>query len=89
MASCNANAAGTTGRAKVTQFCAELRNNEAQACWPKGPTDPDVRVLHVVPDHAEHWDTRGNSITVTLKLTVARLTGNPPDLGENKKVQLR
>jgi general stress protein 26 len=81
-----------TGYAEMLRDAAkarELWNNEAQAWWPKGPTDPDVRVLHVVPDHAEYWDTRGNSITVTLKLTVARLTGNPPDLGENKEVQLR
>jgi len=26
---------------------------------------------------------------VTLKLVAARLSGNPPDLGENKKVLLR
>jgi general stress protein 26 len=57
--------------------------------WPKGSTDPDVRVLRVVPDNAEFWDTRGNSITVTLKLAAARISGRPPALGENKKVQMR
>jgi hypothetical protein len=56
--------------------------NEAQAWWPKGPGDPDVRVLRVVPDSPEYWDTRGNSIMVALKLTAARLSGNPPALGE-------
>jgi general stress protein 26 len=65
-----------------------LWSNEAQAWWPKGPNDPEVRVLRVIPDNAEFWDTRGNSITVTLKLAAARLSGHPPDLGENKKVQL-
>jgi len=30
-----------------------LWNSEAQAWWPKGPTDPDIRVLCVVPDGAE------------------------------------
>jgi hypothetical protein len=65
------------------------RVNEAQAWWPKGPTDSDIRVLQIVPDSAEYWNARGNSITVALKLTVARLAGNPPDLRENKKVQLR
>jgi general stress protein 26 len=67
----------------------ELWSTEAQAWWPKGPTDPDVRVLRVFPDHAEYWDTRGNSIAVALKLVAARLSGTPPSLGENEKVQLR
>jgi general stress protein 26 len=81
-----------TGRA--TMMCdadkaRELWSSEAQAWWPKGPSDPEVRVLRVVPDTAEYWDTRGNSIIVALKLAAARLSGNQPDLGENKKVDLR
>jgi general stress protein 26 len=81
-----------TGRAEISRDVAraeELWSNEAQAWWPKGPSDPDVRVLRVVADRAEFWDTRGNSITVALKLTAARICGNPPDLGENKKVRMR
>jgi Pyridoxamine 5'-phosphate oxidase like len=80
-----------TGRAEILHDVAKIRelwSSEAQAWWPKGPTDPDVRVLRVVPDSAEYWDTRGNSITVALKLAAARLSGNAPDLGENKKVRL-
>jgi general stress protein 26 len=56
----------------------ELWNNEPQAWWPKGPTDPDVRVLRVLPDTAEYWDSHGSSVTVALKLLAARLSGNPP-----------
>jgi general stress protein 26 len=67
----------------------ELWSSEAQAWWSKGPTDPDVRVLCVRPESAEFWDTRGNSITIALKLAAARLSGSPPDLGENRKVQIR
>jgi general stress protein 26 len=81
-----------TGRADMMRDIDEARalwSNEAQAWWPKGPTDPDVRVLRVVPDSAEYWDTRGNSIMVALKLTAARLSGNPPALGENRKVNMR
>jgi general stress protein 26 len=66
----------------------ELWSNEAQAWWPKGPTDPQVRVLRVVPDNAEFWDARGNSITVALKLAAARMTGSQPDLGEDRKVRM-
>jgi general stress protein 26 len=81
-----------TGRAELFRDIAkarELWSIETQAWWPKGPTDPDVRVLRVTPDSAEYWDARGNSVTVALKLVVARLSGHAPDLGENEKVQLR
>jgi general stress protein 26 len=81
-----------TGRAEMLSDSSKARDlwsAEAQAWWPKGPTDPDVRVLHVIAEKAEYWDTRGNSIVVALKLAAARLSGIPPDLGENKKVLLR
>ena len=81
-----------TGRAETIRDPAkaeELWSTEAQAWWPRGPQDPAVRVLRVVPEQAEYWDTRGNAITVALKLMTARMTGRPPDLGENRKVQVR
>jgi general stress protein 26 len=81
-----------TGRAEMIRDPAkadELWSTEAQAWWPRGPQDPAVRVLRVVPDAAEYWDTRGNSITVALKLMAARMAGKQPDLGANKKVQVR
>ena len=80
-----------TGHAEMLRDFAktkELWSTEAQAWWPKGPSDPDVRLLRVIPENAEYWDTRGNSITVAVKLAAARLSGDPPDLGENKKVRL-
>jgi general stress protein 26 len=80
-----------TGPAEMSRDPAkarELWSSEAQAWWPNGPTDPAVRLLRVVPDSAEFWDTRGNSITVALKVAAARLSGKAPDLGEAKKVRL-
>jgi general stress protein 26 len=81
-----------TGRAETFRDpdkAEELWNPEAQAWWPRGPHDPNVRVLRVVPERAEYWDTRGNSIVVALKVMAARMTGRQPDLGENKKVRVR
>lgn len=81
-----------TGDAEIIRDSAkaeELWSSEAQAWWPRGPQDPSVRVLRVVPAQAEYWDTRGNSITVALKLMAARMAGRQPDLGENKKVRVR
>ena len=51
----------------------DLWSTEAQVWWPRGPNDPSVRVLRVVPEQAEYWDTRGNPITVALKLIVSRM----------------
>ena len=67
----------------------ELWSAEAQAWWPRGPRDPAVRVLRVVPEQAEYWDTRGNAVTVALKLMAARMSGRQPDLGTNRKVNVR
>jgi general stress protein 26 len=81
-----------TGRAEMVRDNAkakELWNNEAQAWWPKGPTDPDVRLLRVFPETAEYWDARGNSVTVALKLVAARLSGYPPALSKSQKVRMR
>jgi general stress protein 26 len=81
-----------TGRAETIRDpgkAEELWSSEAQAWWPRGPQDPAVRVLRVVPAQAEYWDTHGNSVVVALKLMAARMTGRQPDLGENKKVQVR
>jgi general stress protein 26 len=81
-----------TGQAEMVRDIAlarELWSAEAQAWWPDGPTDAAVRVLRVVPEQAEYWDTRGNAVTVALKVAAARLSDEPPDLGENRKVDMR
>lgn len=80
---------GTAQTVRDPAKAEELWSTEAQAWWPRGPRDPAVRVLHVVPEQAEYWDTRGNSITVALKLMAARMTGKEPDLGTNRKVNVR
>jgi general stress protein 26 len=80
-----------TGHAEVVRDPAkaeELWSAEAQAWWPNGPGDPAVRVLRVAPEAAEYWDTRGSSATIAFKLVVARMTGQRPQLGEDKKVRL-
>jgi len=83
------NLTGTAEMIRDPATAEELWSAEAQAWWPRGPRDPSVRVLRVVPDHAEYWDTRGNSITVALKLMAARVTGREPDLGMSRKVNVR
>ena len=81
-----------TGTAEMVRDPAkaeELWSTETQAWWPRGPHDPSVRVLRVEPEQAEYWDTRGNAIAVALKLMAARITGKQPELGTNRKVDVR
>jgi general stress protein 26 len=80
-----------TGRAEMLRDPAkaeELWSSEAQVWWPNGPHDPLVRVLRVEPEQAEYWDTRGNSVTVAMKLLAARVTGGEPAGFDSTKVSM-
>jgi general stress protein 26 len=79
---------GTADMIKDPKKAEELWSLEAQVWWPKGPQDPNVRVLRVVPRTAEYWDTRGSAVSVMLKLVVARIAGGEADLGDQKRVDL-
>ena len=54
--------------------------------WWKGPTDPNVRVLRLIPEKAELWDGPSNSAVAAFEFAKARITGEKPNLGENRKV---
>jgi general stress protein 26 len=53
--------------------------------WPAGPRDPNVLVLRVEPVLAELWDGPGSALVAAFEFAKARLTGDKPDLGENRK----
>ncbi|MGL4495461.1 MAG: pyridoxamine 5'-phosphate oxidase family protein [Beijerinckiaceae bacterium] len=64
-----------------------LWNPGAQAFWPNGPRDPDVYAIVVRPSKAEYWD--GNSgLVAAAKMVWSMATGSPPNLGDNKKINL-
>jgi general stress protein 26 len=54
--------------------------------WWRGPEDPNVCVLRVDPRIAELWDGPSNKIVAAFEFVKARLTGDKPNLGENRKV---
>jgi general stress protein 26 len=57
--------------------------------WPGGPTDPDVSLLRVEPFTAELWDGPASSAVAAFEFAKARLTGEKPNLGENRKVTVK
>jgi general stress protein 26 len=73
---------------------AEVRRDHAKAAeiwkqtddtWWKGPDDPNVCVLRVRPLIAELWDGPASAAVAAYEFAKARLTGDRPNLGENRK----
>jgi general stress protein 26 len=54
--------------------------------WWRGPEDPNVCVLKVTPLAAELWDGPSSKAVAVFEFVKARLTGEKPNLGENRKV---
>jgi general stress protein 26 len=74
---------------------AEVRRDHAKAAeiwkatdtmWWHGPDDPNVCVLRVTPVTAELWDGPASKAVAVFEFLKSRLTGQPPHLGENRKI---
>ena len=57
--------------------------------WQGGPTDPDVCLLRIEPVTAELWDGPASTVVTAFEFAKARLTGEEPNLGENRKTTVR
>jgi general stress protein 26 len=77
---------------------AEVKHDHAKAAqiweptdsaWWKGPDDPDVCVLRVKPLTAELWDGPASKAVAIYEFAKARMTGEKPNLGENRKVTVK
>jgi len=65
---------------------ARLLWNDEQKVWWSGPDDPNLRVVRVEPEEAEMWDGPASAAVAAFEFARARLTGEKPNLGENRKV---
>ena len=77
---------------------AEVKHDHAKAAeiwkatdsaWWKGPHDPAVCVLRVRPVTAELWDGPASKAVAMYEFAKARMTGEKPNLGENRKMTVR
>jgi general stress protein 26 len=77
---------------------AEVRHDHAKAAeiwkrtdnmWWSGPDDPNVCVLRVRPLTAELWDGPASAAVAAFEFAKARITGEKPNLGENRKVTVK
>lgn len=58
----------------------------AKAWW-DSPDDPNIRVIRMVPEDAELWDSPGRLVS-TFSMLTAAIRGKAPKMGENAKVVL-
>jgi len=81
-----------TGRASVMRDAVKTEvvwRKTDEVWWPGGPTDPDVCLLLVEPLTAELWDGPASTAIAAFEFARARLTGEEPKLGENRKVTVK
>lgn len=81
-----------TGRGSIKRDkcqAAKIWKKTDDAWWPNGPDDANARVLRVEPLTAELWDGPANAAVAAFEFAKAKLTGDKPDLGENRKVTVK
>jgi general stress protein 26 len=81
-----------TGRACIIRDAektkAEWRKTD-EFWWPGGPSDPNVCLLRIEPFTGELWDGPASAVAAIFEFAKARLTGEKPNLGENRKVTVK
>jgi general stress protein 26 len=77
-----------TGRASVAkdpQRARSIWKSTDSVWWKEGPDDPNVRVLTIEPVLAELWDGPSSKLVAAFELAKAKITGEKPFVGENRK----
>ena len=80
-----------SGRVDLSDDKAQIRelwNIGADAYFPKGPDDPDVVLLRFTPETGEYWDAPSNPVVLAIQFIKAKVSGEPPKVGENQKVAM-
>jgi len=80
-----------TGRASVVRD-AEMTNRywrKTDGVWWTGPNDPNVCLLRIEPLTAELWDGPASAVVTAFEFAKAKLTGEEPKVGQNRKVTVR
>jgi general stress protein 26 len=64
----------------------ELWKPEFKMWFPEGKDDPEVALLRISLEKAEYWDSPSSTVSYVLSFVSSLGTGEPPDFGENKKL---
>ena len=66
----------------------KLFNALAKAWFPGGAEDPDLELIEVRIVSAEFWDVKESKVTQLLKMATAAVTGNKPEMGEHREMNV-
>lgn len=81
--------ASISGRAEVVDdraLAKEMWTKETEAWFPDGPDSPNLRMIRVWPEFGEVWVGPSSSLVAQIKMAAARMTGERPNMGDDKKV---
>jgi|SRR5581483_329028 len=80
-----------SGRASVLHDAGKTKKywRKTDEVWWPSPDSPRVCLLRIEPVTAELWDGPASSLVTAFEFAKARLTGEEPKLGENRKVTVR
>lgn len=79
-----------TGTARVETRAEMIRehwDDSANAYFENGANDANAILIEVTPSVAEYWEGSG-SISQTIELVRAKMTGDKPDLGDHATVRM-
>ena len=86
----NQNYVSISGRAEVMRDTAkakELWSEPLRTWFPEGPDDPNLTLIKVNVESAEHWDSPSSTMLHAYGYLKALATGEPPSSGENEQVR--
>jgi general stress protein 26 len=66
----------------------KLFNALAKAWFPGGAEDPALELVEVRIVSAEYWDIKESKVTQLLKMASAAVTGNKPEMGEHRELNV-
>ncbi|PZP57511.1 MAG: hypothetical protein DI586_00300 [Micavibrio aeruginosavorus] len=66
----------------------ELWSDALSVWFPQGKSDPNICLIKFKPETAEYWDAPSSKFVHAYGYVKAKLTGEPPEAGENKTVRL-
>ena len=84
--------ASLTGRAELVRDRAkieELWKPQLRAWFPEGVDTPDIALLKVTVERAEYWDGSQSLVAHAVGLVSSLVKGEPAQLGENEKLELK
>ncbi len=85
----NQNYVSVSGVAELVRDREKIRFlwRDIMSTWfPQGPDDPEIALLKVSVDHAEYWDSPSSAMVYAYGYVKAKITGEPPNPGENVKI---